>query len=99
MNRRIAWILWPSFLAAIPAVGVVFSFIDPVEVMWLWGRSDAGRLAAYTLGFLFFWGLGALSSALTCLLNRSPYEVNRCTLEAHERPPGCPKRAAGECLH
>jgi hypothetical protein len=49
----------------------------------------------YTLGFFALWALGAVSSALTVFLTRSPFEVNRCTLAADERPDGCPKR---ECL-
>jgi hypothetical protein len=97
VRQRIAWILWPAFLAAIPATGLVFSYVDPLEVLWLWGRNDGGRLAVYTLGFLFFWALGAVSSALTCLLQFSPYELNRCTLEPQERPEGCPKRELGGC--
>lgn len=100
MTARIAWILWPAFLAAIPAVGIVFSVVDPADVHWPWRDDEPGRLGVYTLGFLFLWALGACSSALTCLLQRSPYELNRCTLEPGQRPVGCPKRsAAADCIH
>ena len=91
LNARIAWILWPAFVAAIPAVGIVFSLFDPADIHGP-GGNEPERLAVYTLGFLFFWMLGAASSALTCLLQRSPYELNRCTLEPRARPDGCPKR-------
>lgn len=97
MMKRIAWILWPSFLVAIPAVGIVFSLFDPADMHWPWGGGEPSRLGVYTLGFLFSWFLGAASSALTCLLQRSPYELNRCTLEPDDRPQGCPKREAGQC--
>jgi hypothetical protein len=33
-----------------------------------------------------------VSSAITVFLAQSPFEVNRCTLAANERPLGCPKR-------
>jgi hypothetical protein len=96
VKERLAWIVWPAFLVAIPGVGVVFSVFDPAEMDWPWGGAP-DRLAAYTLGFLFLWLLGACSSALTCLLAKSPYERNRCPLAPESRPPGCPKRAAGPC--
>ena len=92
MKERLAWILWPAFLMAVPGVGVVFSLFDPADMDWPEGLAP-GRLAAYTLGFLFLWLLGACSSALTCLLAQSPYERNRCTLTPHTRPEGCPKRS------
>jgi len=94
MPQRLIWILWPGFLVAIPAVGVVFTLVDPADVH---GFGIEGRMAAYTAGFVFFWALGCASSALTCLLQRSPFEVNRCPLPADGRPEGCPKRAGGGC--
>jgi hypothetical protein len=41
--------------------------------------------------------MGAASSFLTCFLQRSPWEVNRCPLPATERPLGCPKREGPCC--
>ncbi len=64
------WVLWPGFVVAIPAVGVVFSLVDPHDLHLLGRPLEAGRLAAYSMGFLFFWALGAASSALTCFLQR-----------------------------
>ena len=94
MAQRLMWVLWPGFLVAIPAVGVVFTLVDPADLQ-LFGEPVAiSRLGAYTLGFLFFWALGSGCSALTCLLQRSPFEMNRCPLEPAARPDGCPKRAA-----
>ena len=77
MMNRIMLILWPSFLVAIPAVGIVFSLFDPADMHWPWDwpwdhtGGEPNRLGVYTLGFLFSWLLGAASSALTCLLQRS----------------------------
>ena len=92
ITQRWIWVLWPGFLVAIPAIGLLFTLVDPADVH-LFGQSFEGsRLGAYTIGFLFFWAVGAACSALTCLLQQSPFEVNRCPLEPAGRPPGCPKR-------
>lgn len=100
---RVAWVLWPSFLVAIPASGAFFSLFDPHELTWFGQPVEAGRMTLYTIGFVCFWLFGALSSGLTVFLAQSPFEVNRCPLEAHDRPDGCPKRddtpAAPSALH
>jgi hypothetical protein len=68
--RSLMWILWPSFLVAIPASGVYFSLFDPVDLDLLGWHIAAHNGAAYTIGFFAFWLLGATSSALTVLLFR-----------------------------
>lgn len=90
--QRVIWVLWPSFLMAIAVTGVYFSLFDPVDLTIFGVEIPADRKAAYTIGFFAFWLMAACSSALTCFLRRSPFEVNRCTLEPTERPVGCPKR-------
>jgi hypothetical protein len=70
MARRIAFIAWPGFVMAIPAVGVVFTLVDPADLHLFGAPLEASRLGVYTLGFLFFWALGSACSALTCLLQR-----------------------------
>lgn len=97
MNRntiaqRVMWVLWPGFLLAIPAVGLFFTIVDPADLQAFGEPLEVSRLGAYTLGFLFFWALGSACSALTCLLQRSPFELNRCPLAPIARPEGCPKR-------
>lgn len=92
MAQRIAWILWPGFLMAIPAVGIVFTLVDPADLHAFGTPLELSRQGAYTLGFLLFWALGSGCSALTCLLQRSPFELNRCPLPSTGRPEGCPKR-------
>ena len=95
MAQRLIWTLWPGFLMAIPAVGVVFTLIDPADLHAFGEPLELSRTAAYTFGFLLFWLFGAGCSALTCMLQRSPFELNRCPLLPQERPDGCPKREAG----
>ena len=98
MAQRLMWILWPGFLMAIPAVGVVFTLVDPADLHLFGAPLAVSRLGAYSVGFLLFWALGPGCSALTVLLQRSPFEVNRCPLPAGGRPEGCPKREeAGGC--
>jgi hypothetical protein len=70
VNRRLIWVLWPGFVMAIPGVGLVFTFLDPIELHPFGHPLEMSRLGAYTVGFLFFWALGAASSALTCYLSR-----------------------------
>jgi hypothetical protein len=74
---------------------VFFSLFDPSDLHLFGQPVEADRMLVYTLGFFALWALGAVSSALTVFLARSPFEVNRCTLAADARPDGCPKR---ECL-
>ena len=69
--QRIIWVLWPSFLMAIPATGVYFSLFDPVDLNLFGIYVPADRLAAYTIGFFAFWTLGAGSSAMTFFLMRN----------------------------
>jgi len=90
--KRLGWILWPAFLIASVADGIVFSMFDPRDMHVFGAPVELSRIGFYTIGFFLFWALGAASSALTCLLQRSPFEVNRCTLPQAMRPEGCPKR-------
>lgn len=92
MAQRLMWIFWPGFLVAIPGVGLMFTVLDPADLHAFGSPVELTRLGAYTLGFLFLWMLGSLCSALTCLLQRSPFELNRCPLTPSGRPVGCPRR-------
>ncbi len=62
--RSLMWILWPSFLMACLASGVVFALIDPLDVA-IFGYLRPEREALYAAGFFFFWFIAALSSLLT----------------------------------
>lgn len=64
-------ILWPSFLVAIVVEGFFFSLFDPLDLMLVGGHVDLPPIAAYTMGFFFFWSCCALSSMLSCYLLRT----------------------------
>ena len=92
MKKQLMWILWPAFLVAGVADGIMFSLFDPQD-MHIFGESvNLDRRTVYSIGFFVFWAFAAASSALTCVLQRSPFEINRCPLPQPERPEGCPKR-------
>ncbi len=66
--RIVMAVLWPSFLMACVASGMLFSLIDPVELVLLDGQMHLSQLGTYTAGFFLFWFLGAIASSLTALL-------------------------------
>ena len=92
MKNQLMWILWPAFLVAGMADGLVFSLFDPQDMHMFGEPVTLDRRAVYSIGFFLFWAFAAASSALTCLLQRSPFEVNRCALPEAKRPEGCPRR-------
>lgn len=61
-------VLWPAFLMACVSCGVIFSLVDPEELILLDQRIHLSNLGFYTLGFLVFWLLGIVASSLTVLL-------------------------------
>ncbi|MGA2549172.1 MAG: hypothetical protein ABSF50_03400 [Burkholderiaceae bacterium] len=85
MGPRLIWILWPAFVVSGAACGVFFSIVDPVDLVLFGHQLQLSRMGAYTTGFFGFWGIGALSSAMTVLLSQSPWEVNRCPVPLSER--------------
>ncbi len=64
-------ILWPSFLVAIMAEGFFFSLFDPVDLLLVGGHVDLPPIAAYTIGFFFFWSFCSLAAMLSCYLLRT----------------------------
>ncbi|HEX4943671.1 MAG TPA: hypothetical protein VFV55_04915 [Usitatibacteraceae bacterium] len=97
LTQRIAWIVWPAFLVACAMEVVFFTLFDPADMSFFGASLEASRMAIYSVGFLAFWAMGAASSFLTCFLQRSPWEVNRCPLPPTKRPDGCPKREDSPC--
>lgn len=63
-------VVWPAFLMAAVAVGVVFSLVDPHELHVVVAYLGDSRGAAYTVGFFVFWLLFSVCSAMTWLLSR-----------------------------
>lgn len=71
-------VLWPSFLMAGVLEMVVFAFVDPTQLQLFGGELlDWSPTAVYTVAFFLFWGLIAVSSALTGLLELDAAELNR----------------------
>jgi hypothetical protein len=97
VKQRLMWIAWPAFLVAGAVEMVVFAFVDPQQLHGLNGEPiELSRRAVYTLAFFAFWFAMMASSALTTLLARSPFEVNRCPWERSARPASCAAQAPGE---
>lgn len=91
--KRLIWILWPSFIVGGIAEAVFFTLFDPMDLFILGEPLELSRTAVYSLGFFLFWAFAAASSAFTCFLQRSAFEINRlCPLEPQGRPAGCPRR-------
>ena len=58
-------ILWPSFLLAAAATAVLNATFDPATVLECVPGEPVSRLGAYSISFLAFWALGAISSLAT----------------------------------
>ena len=76
-----ALVLWPSFLAACAASLLFFDVVDPTLLQDAGPRVFAhlDREAGYALGFMFFWGMGAIASALSVYLIRTERGAGRGT--------------------
>ena len=68
MAKNLMWVLWPSFLAAGMGVGIIFTLIDPTELIVLGHPMHLSRTATYTLGFFILWAICSVASALSCFL-------------------------------
>ena len=69
-NRRALTVTWCSFLSASLATMVFFAFVDPAPIFAVLKPTAAiaNRTELYSYGFLFFWLVCALASALTAWL-------------------------------
>jgi hypothetical protein len=72
MFMRALTILWPAFLAAGLAEGLLFALLDPRELGRLGGDTGLAPLALYTLGFFLLWICCGLSGLLTYYLAFAP---------------------------
>lgn len=66
--RCLMQVLWPAFLGAGVTVGVVFSMIDPSQLEWVHTHLMNSREATYTVSFILFWILYALTCSMTWFL-------------------------------
>lgn len=75
-HKRLALtVTWSSFLSASLATMIFFAFVDPAPVIAVLTPTAAlaGRTELYSIGFLFFWLVCAIASALTAwLLSSQP---------------------------
>lgn len=62
------WILWPSFLVAGMAEGLLFSIIHPQDLLFFGYHPDLSDEGIYTIGFFTIWVFCAASSALTAYI-------------------------------
>jgi hypothetical protein len=71
-------VLWPSFLVAIVASGLFFSAFDPDDLYPFGEQTEISRLGIYSIGFLLFWlvsavsGIGTLYFAMTNCMRQRP---------------------------
>ena len=79
-------VLWPSFLASCAASLLFFAAVDPALLRDAGPRlfADLDREAGYALGFIFFWVVGTIASALSVYLIRTERSRAR---PAGPRPP------------
>jgi hypothetical protein len=68
MLRLTISILWPSFIAAGIGLGIVFTLVDPMELVVLGEHVRATRSAIYSLGFFILWAIAAMSAAMSAFL-------------------------------
>ncbi|MCK5382735.1 MAG: hypothetical protein KAJ65_03165 [Gammaproteobacteria bacterium] len=71
-------ILWPSFMVAVVATGLFFSAFDPDDLYPFGEQTEVSRLGIYSIGFLLFWlisaisGIGTLYFAITNCMRQKP---------------------------
>ncbi len=68
MLRLTLSILWPSFVAAGIGIGIIFTLVDPMELVVLGEHVRASRTAIYSSGFFILWAIAALAAAMCSLL-------------------------------
>ncbi|MBL0121541.1 MAG: hypothetical protein IPP88_02025 [Betaproteobacteria bacterium] len=74
MAKYIMWVLWPSFIAAGMGVGILFTLVDPSELVILGNPVHVSKTAVYTLGFFVLWAICSAASALSCFLQATSRE-------------------------
>jgi len=81
-------VAWSSFLSAGVLALLVFALVDPTELRWFGAAPvELSAQAVYTLSFLVFWAVLALSSSLALLLVNLPAD----DVKPARRAPGWPR--------
>ena len=71
------WTLWPAFLVAALATGLLIVVIDPQDLQFGGQSIEMTDIGAYTLGFLVLWLFSAASSLTTLVLLRDAGDINQ----------------------
>ena len=66
--RLLIWILWPSFLVAGMAEGLLFTVVHPQDILFFGQHLEIADEGVYTIGFFVIWTFCAVSSALTAYI-------------------------------
>ncbi len=74
--QQIISLLWPSFLTAGIATGLLFIVFDPAQISACTGGPEVSRLGGYTLGFFLLWLLTFASSLLTWYFQKPCRQTN-----------------------
>ena len=89
-GRRIALVLWPSFIVGGIGTACFFALFDPevlpfsdAQLPFDEGALGQHRMLVYSVGFLIFWVFAAASSWLTLFLQRSPSDLNKTASGSH----------------
>lgn len=83
--QRVVSILWPSFITAGIANSLFFVVFDPFLLAEVIGITDTTRTAVYSVGFLLFWVLTALSCLLTSYFLRPCHILIRSDSSSHDK--------------
>ena len=70
-TKRLLSILWPAFLVAGILEILIFAMVDPQDLQWFGQPVTLSRAGVYTVAFFVFWGVVAISSAMTAMLSTS----------------------------
>ena len=71
-------VLWPSFMVAVVATGLFFSAFEPGDLFPFGEETGVSDLGVYSIGFLLFWllsaisGIGTLYFAITNCMRQNP---------------------------
>lgn len=79
--QRWMCIAWPAFLVTVLLEGLVFAVIDPMDLHYVAEGFEMSRQGFYTLAFFVFWGIIALSSALSVFLMSPPTRQEQFNLQ------------------
>jgi hypothetical protein len=77
-SQKCIAVLWPSFMVAVVATGLFFSAFDPDDLYPFGEQTEVSRLGVYSIGFLLFWlvsaisGIGTLYFAITNCMRQNP---------------------------